>query len=245
MASDDRQALLDFWFGTPGEPGCDEFRSLWFKSTAAFDAACGERFGAVQERAAAGTLDPWAETADGALALVLLLDQFPRNLYRGTPRCFACDIKARAVARLALARGLDLGAGAGAAALSLSPVRAQRGTRRPGRIGPPLRRDPGKRQASGPGCDRRTSITPSSRGSAGSRTAIWRLAASRAPRRRRSCASPARPSDQVVRGRQMPRWRNRSRYVGRIASSDVGWMPSSARPGMPGAGTLSRSIMRS
>jgi uncharacterized protein (DUF924 family) len=114
MAGDERQALLDFWFGAPGTEGCDEMRLVWFKSTRAFDAKLGERFGALHERAAAGALDDWAATAEGALALVLLLDQVPRNLHRDNARAFACDAKARAVARLAGARGFDA---------ALAPVR--------------------------------------------------------------------------------------------------------------------------
>jgi uncharacterized protein (DUF924 family) len=114
MADDGRQALLEFWFGAPGTPGCDETRLIWFKSDAAFDLALGERFGALHESATAGALDHWAGSAEGALALVLLLDQVPRNLHRGTARAFACDAKARAAARLALSRGFDA---------ALAPVR--------------------------------------------------------------------------------------------------------------------------
>ncbi|HUB96357.1 MAG TPA: DUF924 family protein [Stellaceae bacterium] len=112
--SDDPQALLDFWFGAQGTPGCDELRMVWFRSDDAFDAALGERFGALHETAAEGGVDRWAETPEGALALVLLLDQLPRNLYRGAARAFSCDAKAREVASRALARGFDA---------SLTPVR--------------------------------------------------------------------------------------------------------------------------
>jgi uncharacterized protein (DUF924 family) len=109
MTGDDWQAVLDFWFGAPGTDGCDEPRPIWFKSTPAFDAELGERFGALHERAASGALDDWAATAEGALALVLLLDQMPRNICRGTARAFACDAKAREIARLAVERGFDAG----------------------------------------------------------------------------------------------------------------------------------------
>src|SRR5687768_18546279 len=67
----------------------------------------GQRFGALLERAGRGELDSWAETARGALALVILLDQFSRNIHRGTPRSFAFDGRALAIAKDALARGLD------------------------------------------------------------------------------------------------------------------------------------------
>jgi uncharacterized protein (DUF924 family) len=114
MSGDELQALLDFWFGATGTEGCDEPRTLWFKSTPAHDAELRWRFGALHESAASGALDDWAGSADGALALVLLLDQLPRNLHRGTARAYACDAKARAVAGLALSRGSDIG---------LAPVR--------------------------------------------------------------------------------------------------------------------------
>jgi uncharacterized protein (DUF924 family) len=101
---DAQEALLDFWFGPPGTAAA---REVWFKPDPAFDAALRERFGTLCARAERGELDPWAETARGALALVLLLDQLPRNLNRGQPAAFACDAKARAAARQAIARGLD------------------------------------------------------------------------------------------------------------------------------------------
>lgn len=80
----------------------------WFKKDPAFDAEFRERFLALHERAAAGELDGWADTAEGTLALLILLDQFPRNGFRGTARMFATDSQARRVARGALERGLDL-----------------------------------------------------------------------------------------------------------------------------------------
>lgn len=92
--------VLAFWFSEPVE-------ARWFRADPALDAAIGERFGALVTAAAAGELDDWLETADGALALVILLDQFPRNIHRGTPAAFAADAKARAVADRALALGHD------------------------------------------------------------------------------------------------------------------------------------------
>jgi uncharacterized protein (DUF924 family) len=101
-AMDGQQDLLDFWFGD-----LDDARDVWFKPDPAFDAALGERFGDLQARAARGALDHWADSAAGALALVLLLDQLPRNLHRGAAAAFACDEQARRVARDAIARGFD------------------------------------------------------------------------------------------------------------------------------------------
>src|SRR3954452_10228985 len=78
----------------------------WYKKNKAFDARIRERFEALHHAAARGELDDWAKTAEGALALLLLLDQFPRNLYRGSPHAFATDPLARKIARAAVDRGL-------------------------------------------------------------------------------------------------------------------------------------------
>jgi uncharacterized protein (DUF924 family) len=79
----------------------------WFAKSEAFDAEIRERFEALHHAAARGELDEWAETPEGALALLLLLDQFPRNLFRGSPHAFATDPLARKVAREAVDRGFD------------------------------------------------------------------------------------------------------------------------------------------
>ena len=79
----------------------------WFKKSDAFDAEIRARFEPTHHAAARGEHDDWAATAEGALALLLLLDQFPRNLYRGSAHAFATDPKARAVARAALLAGHD------------------------------------------------------------------------------------------------------------------------------------------
>ena len=94
--------VLAFWFS-------DHARPLWFSVRAAFDDEIRARFGALAAAAAAGELDGWTATGDTALALVIALDQFPRNLHRGTPRAFACDAAAREVASGAIDRGQDLG----------------------------------------------------------------------------------------------------------------------------------------
>lgn len=82
-------------------------RERWFKADPAFDALIRERFLATHEAAARGQFLGWEETEKGALALVLALDQFPRNLFRGTARAFATDARAREVAGRAIERGLD------------------------------------------------------------------------------------------------------------------------------------------
>lgn len=79
----------------------------WFLKDEAFDASIRERFAALHLRAASGELDHWADTPDGALALILLLDQFSRNLYRGSALAFAQDGRARRIARRAIEAGFD------------------------------------------------------------------------------------------------------------------------------------------
>lgn len=100
--------ILDFWFGRlPSETGSGQRRQVWFTKEAAFDQEIRTRFEAVYAKAAAGNLDTWQETPAGCLALILLLDQFPRNLFRSDPRAFATDGKALALTQLAIARGFD------------------------------------------------------------------------------------------------------------------------------------------
>jgi uncharacterized protein (DUF924 family) len=104
---DRAKALLDTWFGPPANPGCEQHREIWFKSTEEFDAALREVFLADYRAAAAGALDSWEATPEGALALVLLLDQIPRNIFRGQPHAYATDAAALAAADRALAKGFD------------------------------------------------------------------------------------------------------------------------------------------
>ncbi|RIL06280.1 MAG: DUF924 domain-containing protein [Proteobacteria bacterium] len=103
------EALLHFWFGrVPPTPESVAARAtFWFEPTPEEDADLARRFGALHAEAHAGELDAWQDEPRGALALVLLLDQLPRNLFRGSARAFASDARALAVARAALARGDD------------------------------------------------------------------------------------------------------------------------------------------
>jgi uncharacterized protein (DUF924 family) len=101
------QALLDFWFGPAGDPQRETHREIWFKSTPQHDDALHLQFLADYEQAAAGALAAWEEAPESALALVLLLDQIPRNIFRGTPRAYATDPLARAVANRAMEKGFD------------------------------------------------------------------------------------------------------------------------------------------
>jgi uncharacterized protein (DUF924 family) len=91
--------IIGFWRGAGPEK--------WFKKVIAFDEAIRLKFEPTHHRAARGEYDAWAQSADGALALLILLDQFPRNLYRNSGHAFATDPKARSIARAAVERGFD------------------------------------------------------------------------------------------------------------------------------------------
>jgi uncharacterized protein (DUF924 family) len=91
--------ILGFW--TNAGPG------RWFRKAYAFDEAIRLKFEPVHHRAARGEYDAWAATAEGALALLILLDQFPRNLFRESAHAFATDPKARAIAAKAIEAGFD------------------------------------------------------------------------------------------------------------------------------------------
>lgn len=82
-------------------------RERWYEHDDAFDAEIRRRFPALWQKAAAGELASWEASDDGALALVIVLDQFPRNMFRGTPQAFASDAQARDVARRAIAKAVD------------------------------------------------------------------------------------------------------------------------------------------
>jgi uncharacterized protein (DUF924 family) len=100
-------ALIDFWFGPPDDPGRELHREIWFRATEEFDAALRREFLADYEAAALGALWSWETSPEGALAVVLLLDQVPRNIFRGTPRSYSTDEAACAAADRALGRGFD------------------------------------------------------------------------------------------------------------------------------------------
>lgn len=100
--------ILDFWFLPLGDPGYGAKRELWWTGTPELDAEIGQRFGAAFDRALAGEFDFWAGSPEGTLALIVLCDQFSRNIHRRSARAFAGDEKALATARLALARSYPL-----------------------------------------------------------------------------------------------------------------------------------------
>jgi uncharacterized protein (DUF924 family) len=106
---EDVRAVLDFWFGAPGSPEHGRVREGWFRKDDAFDAEIAARFGAVIERALGGALAAWSRQPESALAEIVVLDQFPRNVFRGTPKAFAGDPRALAAARALVASGEDRG----------------------------------------------------------------------------------------------------------------------------------------
>jgi uncharacterized protein (DUF924 family) len=97
--------VLLFWFGGPSERG--KRHRHWFEKSEAFDRRVRERFLPAYELGAAGGLARWKSEPRDCLALIVLLDQFPRNMFRGTPRAFAADAVALEAARRAVAQGHD------------------------------------------------------------------------------------------------------------------------------------------
>jgi uncharacterized protein (DUF924 family) len=95
----DAKAVVAFWLGAGHE--------RWFAKDPEFDRRFGERFATLYEKAAEGEIDDWAATADGALALVILLDQYPRNAFRGTARMYTTERAAKKIADDAVAAGHD------------------------------------------------------------------------------------------------------------------------------------------
>jgi uncharacterized protein (DUF924 family) len=93
--------VVDFWFDPPN-------RRHWFEASDSFDEKVRDLLDVRYVDASQGRLDHWCDTPNGALALCILLDQVPRNIFRGTVQCFATDDQARGVAREILAQGFDL-----------------------------------------------------------------------------------------------------------------------------------------
>jgi len=101
------QALLDFWFGAEGDPERETHRHIWFRGTSEYDDEIRRLFLADYEAAAAGRLADWEAVPLSALALVLLLDQVPRNIFRDTPRAYTTDALALETTNRAIGRGFD------------------------------------------------------------------------------------------------------------------------------------------
>ncbi|MEM8834078.1 MAG: DUF924 family protein [Pseudomonadota bacterium] len=98
--TDIQQDIINFWFEETQPP-------QWFQKDEKFDQEIQQRFGNAYQQAVTGEFDDWKQTAEGALAFCILLDQFPRNMFRDTPQAFATDAKALAVSKYAVEQGLD------------------------------------------------------------------------------------------------------------------------------------------
>jgi uncharacterized protein (DUF924 family) len=103
------EEVLAFWFGDSlDSPDAVDARSeLWFAQNNSFDRSIRDRFGSLPDRALAGEFEHWRREPRPALALVLVLDQFPRNLYRGSPRSYEFDSKACEIALASIEAGFD------------------------------------------------------------------------------------------------------------------------------------------
>jgi len=107
LPPDDARAVLDFWFLPADHPQHGDFRHEWFRRDDGFDATIRNNFAPLIETALAGGLREWDATAAGALARILLLDQFTRNIFRGTARAFAGDAAALTIAERLVGSGRD------------------------------------------------------------------------------------------------------------------------------------------
>ncbi|MFZ5891450.1 MAG: DUF924 family protein [Myxococcota bacterium] len=105
----DAEAVLEFWFGELDASGMAdaEHEKRWFQGGASFDAEIRQRFLAVHEAVCEGQADEWLSSARGRLAQIIVLDQFSRNMFRGSPRMFECDRRGIELAKDAIARGDD------------------------------------------------------------------------------------------------------------------------------------------
>ena len=101
------EAILNFWFGNPTNPDYGQYRKAWFVKNSDFDQEIRQRFLLDYEKAAIGSLHHWQENPQSAVALLLLLDQFPRNLFRGQPHSFATDSQAKDLATHLVDTGQD------------------------------------------------------------------------------------------------------------------------------------------
>lgn len=103
------EQVLEFWFADAGtgREAIEKRQRIWFHGGAAFDHSCAERFSATLATAARGGLDHWRASPHGSLALIVVLDQFSRNIYRGTTDAFRQDGRALAVCTKGIDRGQD------------------------------------------------------------------------------------------------------------------------------------------
>lgn len=104
-----QQEILTFWFGNSLDPdhSYKKRKKLWFGKSESFDQTIQQTFERTYEQAKAGHYKAWQATPEGCLSLILLLDQFPRNIFRGHPDAFATDQKALKITQKAIAQGFD------------------------------------------------------------------------------------------------------------------------------------------
>ena len=164
VAPAEAREVVAFWEGAGP--------ARWFAKDDVFDRRFRERFLPLHEAAARGDFDGWNATPAGALALMVLLDQFPRNAFRGTPRMYATDAAARRLADAAIAAGHDPLVAVGVARIFLSAVRALRELGRPGARRRALRAASagaiyGKRSITATSCDGSAASRTATRSSAG------------------------------------------------------------------------------
>ncbi len=107
--NDRARAVLRFWFGEPSDPNYSHYRKAWFIKNDDFDTQIRQHFLGDYDQAAAGKYADWIEDCVTAVALLLLLDQLPRNLFRGQPQSFATDSDALSVAQHLVTTGADKG----------------------------------------------------------------------------------------------------------------------------------------
>lgn len=102
-------AILDLWFGKtePGNVPPEKIQKMWWTPDRSLDSFLRQKYETDLKKAAAGELEHWKETSRGTLALIILLDQFPRNIYRGTPEAFSFDGMALSVAEEGIKKGYD------------------------------------------------------------------------------------------------------------------------------------------
>jgi uncharacterized protein (DUF924 family) len=108
----DNKAIVDnilaFWFGEPNSPDYGEPKSFWWKSTPEIDRDIKDTYEGIYNKALAGELAGLMETPKGCLTLVLIFDQFPRNMFRGTKAVYETDEKALEISKAAIAKGFDM-----------------------------------------------------------------------------------------------------------------------------------------
>lgn len=101
------EEVLDFWFGAPSDPAYLKPNMKWFRQSDAFDQEIVQKFGPLYEAARSGKLDQWKKSPKKLLAFIIVLDQFPRNMFRGSKKSFDTDAHALELAKQAVADGLD------------------------------------------------------------------------------------------------------------------------------------------